>query len=184
MKLQAIHFPFDFLSSFDFSEFIEKINPTELYMGDCKFYGNFLLSTVNKEFLKLEKLNIFNIHSEYNFTLMSCKITDVMISNSNFNTLEIGTSSFDNLSILGHFSPHDYRTIKNINLFKIDLKNECWINELEIDELKINSVNFSKMTFEQLNIKNNLELNKSKFENRLDFFDVEYKGKLNLEKTH
>ncbi|MGB5792200.1 hypothetical protein [Poseidonibacter sp.] len=183
LKLQAIHFPFNLLNSFTFSIFIKEVNPNELYMGDCKFYGDFVLSTVDKESLKLEKLNIFNIHSDYKFTLSSCDIKDLKINNSNLNSLDIQFSFFDNLSIIGSFSPNDYRTIKNINLIKIDVKNECEIKELEIGELRINSVNFSKMTFEQLNIKNNLELNKSKFEKRLDFFDVEYKGELNLEKT-
>jgi hypothetical protein len=183
LKLQAIHFPFNSLNPFTFSKFIKEVNPNELYMGDCKFYGDFLLSTVNNEPLKLEKLNISNVHFDYKFTLSSCDIKDLKINNSNLNSLDIQFSFFDNLSIIGSFSPNDYRTIKNINLIKIDVKNECEIKELEIGELRINSVNFSKMTFEQLNIKNNLELNKSKFENRLDFFDVEYEGKLNLEKT-
>jgi hypothetical protein len=87
------------------------------------------------------------------------------------------------LNIIGHFSDVQYRTIKNINIVATDVKNDCLIYELKLDRLRLHSVEFFKTTLEKLYIKDELELDKSKFDKRLDFFDVEYLGKLNLAKT-
>jgi len=185
LYIKGIHFPNNLLmdggsalSRVTMNENINKIN-----ISKCKFYGDQNIELNTLPSYELESMSIFDIHSDYKISFNDAKIKNLKISTSNINNLHMQFSEFKNLTISGHFSEVQYRTIKDINIIKTTVKNDCLIYELKLTTLRLHSVEFVKTTFEKLFIKNELELDKSKFDKRLDFFEVEYLNKLNLEKT-
>ncbi|WP_404319735.1 hypothetical protein [Malaciobacter canalis] len=184
LRICGIYFPYnpiinqDALSNVIISEFLE-----EIFISDCKFYGEQTFLLNQQENFELKNFKIFNIESNFGINFSSCRIKNLNITNSNIKLLSIQFSNFDNLTISGHFSVNDYRKIENINIVASNVKKDCWIYEIDLNCLRLHSVSFLKTTLERLNINKELELDKSKFEERLDFFDVEYLDKLNLEET-
>ncbi|RXJ68963.1 hypothetical protein CRV08_05900 [Halarcobacter ebronensis] len=184
LRIDKIHFPYNPIITLDaLSCVIMSDKIKEIFLSECKFYGRQTILINQQESYQLDKMKFFNVFSDYEISFCSCKIKNLNISNCNIAKLEITFCEFNNLNIIGHFSPVDYRTIKNINFVKLEVKDNCWIKELDINELRVHAVRFSNTTFEKLNIKDKIDFDNSKFETRLDFYDIEYLDKLNLEKT-
>ena len=184
LRLQNIHFPYNPIINENYLGLVTmKQDLEEIYMSECTFYGDQNIELNQHDSFELKRMNLFRIKSNYKVSFSGSKIQDLKISTSDIYNLHIQFSTFSNITISGNFSSNDYHTINNINIIRTNVLNESWIYELDLNRLRLHNVNFSKITMERLNISENVELDKSKFEHRFDFFDVIYLGSLNLDKT-